>query len=403
MLALLEYASYAPHGYCLFWQPWLVALHVGADLLIAASYFAIPFALTMFLRRRPELKYRGLVALFAAFILLCGITHAISLITLWIPIYPIQGLIKLLTGVVSAGTAVVLFLLVPRLVAIPSPQQLETVNARLRSEIRAHEETLDRLREAQRTLEKRVEERTTELTEANRKLAVLTREAVHRGRNLLTIVGSIAKQTARGAVDLDGFLDSFTGRIRALSNATATVAEMQDPSQATAGVRSLVLRQLEPVIMTFGDRVRVAGPEVEVNTDAAQQLSLALHELATNAQKRGALAGTSGRVDVTWSTEGRDGERMFRFSWKETGRSASVDSEASVQRQGFGNLLLSRIVPTALGGTSMIETSDGYHYQVRVPYANVASDKSAKAYGADALAELTDSVWQIPIGAPREA
>lgn len=401
MQALLDYASYAPHGYCLFWEPWLVALHVWADLLIATSYFAIPFALVMFLRRRPELKYRGLVALFAAFILLCGVTHVISLITLWIPIYPLQGVIKLVTGLVSAVTAVVLFLLVPRLVAIPSPNQLEAVNVRLRREIEAHETTLGQLRDAQRTLEAKVGERTVELNEANRRLGVLTREAVHRGRNLLTIVGAIAKQTARSAADLADFTERFMGRIRALSDATATVAEMQNPAQATAGIRSLILRQLEPVILTFGDRIRVAGPDAEVNAEAAQQLALALHELATNAQKRGALADAEGTVDVTWSIDGAGDDRKLQLSWTETG--AKMEEAATPEGHGFGHLLLTRIVPTTLGGEASIDTTEGYRYTVWAPYANVAPDRSAEKDLKDGAAEFTDWVWTMSPGGARTA
>jgi len=401
MQALLDYASYAPHGYCLFWQPWLVALHVGADLLIAMSYFAIPLALVVVLRRRPDVRYWGLVALFAAFILLCGITHVISLITLWIPIYPLQGLIKLLTGAVSMVTAVVLFLLVPRLVAIPSPAQLEAANARLRAEIEAHEATLQQLREAQRTLEAKVDERTGALTEANRKLGILTREAVHRVSNLLTIVGSIAKHTARDVADPEVFMERFMGRISALANATATVAETADATQARASMQSLVRRQLEPVILTFGDRVRVGGPFVEVHAQAAQQLSLALHELATNAQKHGALAGAEGTVDVNWSIAGSEGNRTFRLSWRET-RLAANPSAAAQRETGFGSLLLSRIVPASLNGNAVVETNDGYRFHLDVPLRNVAPDLAAPS-DVKRSAEFIDWVWQIAPGARRPA
>lgn len=122
-----------PHGMCLLWEPWLVFLYAGSDLLIFLAYAAIPIALLIFLRRRPELHYRGLVALFAAFILLCGITHLISIVILWTPVYPFHGFVKVFTGIVSAATAVTLFRLIPDLVRIPSPAQLEDANASLRA------------------------------------------------------------------------------------------------------------------------------------------------------------------------------------------------------------------------------------------------------------------------------
>lgn len=216
MWDFLDYASFAPHGYCLLWNPLLIATHVVADVLIFLSYFAIPGALLLFLRQRPDLRYRGLVALFAAFILLCGLTHLVSLATLWIPIYTVEGVLKLVTGIVSATTAVVLFRLVPQLVAIPSPNQLETANARLLEEVAAHRATLDQLREAQHKLETKVEERTQALKSATEELSVLSREALHRSRNLLTVVTSIARQTARSTPTTETFLEAFLGRIGAL-------------------------------------------------------------------------------------------------------------------------------------------------------------------------------------------
>jgi hypothetical protein len=242
MQALLEFASYMPHGYCLFWQPWLVALYAGSDALIFLAYAAIPVALLMFLRRRPDIRYRGLVALVAAFILLCGISHLVSLVTLWDPVYPLHGLVKLVTGLVSAVTATVLFFLIPRLVAIPSPHQLEEANARLRAEIESHERTLAELRDIQKTLEEKVEQRTFDLTHANQRLSVMTDEAIHRSRNLLAVVTALAQQTARDSKDTATFILRFIGRLGALSNATASV--MSRPASISAPLDTIARRQL---------------------------------------------------------------------------------------------------------------------------------------------------------------
>ena len=134
--------QYMPHGMCLLWQPWLVLLWAGSDLLIFLSYSAIPIALLTVLRRRHDVPHRGMVMLFASFILLCGITHALSIVTLWIPIYPQLGVIKLATGLASCVTAVVLFRLIPTLVALPSPADMTAANDRLRGEVDAHKATL---------------------------------------------------------------------------------------------------------------------------------------------------------------------------------------------------------------------------------------------------------------------
>ncbi len=376
MQALIDYASYMPHGYCLFWQPWLVALHVGADLLIFLSYSMIPVALLLFLRRRPDLRYRGLIALFAAFIMLCGITHLVSIVTLWVPIYPIQGMLKLMTGAVSALTAATLFVLIPRLVAIPSPHQLEAANAELRREIAAHEKTLGMLRDAQRGLEIKVEERTAELTEANARLSVMTREAIHRSRNLLAVVAAIVRQTARGASDVGAFGTILAGRIEALSNATAAV--MGSASRSSVQLHEVAARQLEPIILTFGDRIALEGPDVEIGAEAAQQLSLALHELGTNAMKYGALSGEVGTVSLRWGVTGRRGAEELSLTWQETG-TPGADARPPGSAPGFGSTLLHRALPSMLGGTARADYTGGLAYELRVPMAGIVPERDRPA------------------------
>ncbi|MCP3054403.1 sensor histidine kinase [Aurantimonas marianensis] len=405
MQALLDYASYMPHGYCLYWQPWLVILYAGSDLLIFLAYSAIPIALLMFLRRRPDLRYRKLVALFAAFIMLCGITHLISILTLWVPIYPLHGLVKLFTGVVSAITAVVLFSLIPRLVAIPSPSQLEEANAQLRAEVAAHERTLAQLQEAQRDLEAKVAERTAELTETNRRLTVVTREAVHRGRNLLTVVDSLARQTARSAPDLKAFVERFSGRIHALSNATAAV--MDDPSSAHATLGSVVRRQLEPITETYGERVVIGGPEVEITNEAAQQLALATHELATNAVKYGALATLDGTLRLAWEITGDPAaDATLRFVWQESDSSVRAAKEAPPSG-GFGTTLLTRAVPAMLHGTAQRNhTAGGLSYELTVPLARIVAEiPSPKGKDRPGL-DPADDIWEnlsSPLAGPLPA
>ena len=361
---LIEYASYMPHGMCLLWQPWLVALHAGSDILIFLSYAAIPLALVGFLRRRPDLRYRGLVGLFAAFILLCGLTHLVSVMTLWVPIYPIQGLLKLATGLVSALTAVVLFRMIPKLVEIPSPSQLSDANAALLSEIEAHKETLRQLRVSQAGLEAQVEARTAELREANERLSVVSREAVHRSHNLLSVVGGIARQTARGAGSVETFIRDFVGRLDALS--TASSSFLNDGDSGSADLEVVLRKQLEPTLLTFGDRITLSGPKVLVNADAAQQLGLAIHELATNAQKFGALSGEVGEIKVFWDLESAGSKPAFKLSWIESG--IETDAEPENRGSGFGGILLTRVVPAMLQGRGNRDvTPKGLRYVLEVP------------------------------------
>ncbi len=310
---LVDQAAYMPHGYCLLWQPWLVILHAGSDLLVVVSYLLIPLALIQVLRKRPDIRFGRLVSLFAAFILLCGLTHLMGVVTLWLPIYVEQGWLKLVTGIVSATTALMLFRLVPQLVTLPSPTQLSAANDRLREEIAAHEATLARLRAARDELETKVAERTEELTEANSRLAVSAREAVHRSRNVMAIVGSVARQTAKAAPDIEAFLVAFSGRLSALARATASVLHGQTRDETV--LAEVVREVLEPALLTYGGRIAIDGPALPVRQEAAQQIGLALHELATNAQKFGALAHEGGEVRITWE---RSGGADLVFRWAES-------------------------------------------------------------------------------------
>lgn len=160
---LFEAASFMPHGLCLAWRPDLVAMHAAADLLIFVSYFTIPIALVYFLRRRTDLEYKSVFALFAAFILACGATHAFGLLTLWVPLYGLQGMVKVVTALVSVTTAILIWPIIPKALALPSPSQLRVANKKLQEEIEQRKAAEEELRRAYEVLEDRVMQRTFEL------------------------------------------------------------------------------------------------------------------------------------------------------------------------------------------------------------------------------------------------
>lgn len=137
----LQVDAFLPHGMCYMWRWDMLILHVGSDILIALAYFSIPAAMIVLMRNRPDVP-KPIFRLFVAFILLCGITHLISVVVVWEPIYLIQGLAKLATAGVSIATAIVLWPLIPRAIAMPSVRDLETrnmeidaLNARLRDRL----------------------------------------------------------------------------------------------------------------------------------------------------------------------------------------------------------------------------------------------------------------------------
>lgn len=133
--AFFDGSSLMPHGFCLLWQPELLALHVSSDVLTGLSYYSIPLALVYFVRKRRDVAFSWVFWLFAAFILACGTTHFFSVWTLWEADYAAQGLIKAATAIVSLLTAVALWLLMPKALALPSPSQLAVANQALHREI----------------------------------------------------------------------------------------------------------------------------------------------------------------------------------------------------------------------------------------------------------------------------
>ncbi|MDC0736852.1 sensor histidine kinase [Cognatishimia sp. SS12] len=367
--------QYMPHGMCLLWQPWLVVLWAGSDVLIFAAYTAIPVSLLRVLKQRPDLRNRKLVLLFAGFILLCGLTHLLNIVTLWWPIYPYVGIAKLATGLVSGLTALVLFRLVPTLIAIPSHGELEALNQKLREQVAKYEASEAELREIKLALEATVAERTEELEQANAKMAVVAREAVHRSKNLLAVVGSIARQSARGQTNIDDYVSVLLGRINALASATSMV--IGGDSSASADLGTVVDNQLTPLRLTYEDRIRVDGPDLHISSEAAQQFGLALHELATNTQKYGALSGDDGQVSVTWRRETEAADPQLVVEWQEdlSGMAGgNVEGTAS-----FGSTLLTKIIPTMLQGTAeRVIESDRLVYRLRVPIHVLETDESAQ-------------------------
>ena len=147
---LLDSSTLSPHGICLLWEPELIWLHVASDAVIAASYFSIPVALSIFVSKRRDVDFGWIFWAFALFITACGFTHVLSIITLWVPVYGIEGLIKAATALASVVTAIILWPLLPKLLVLPSPSQLRITELALAQEGLQRREAEDMLRHSQK-------------------------------------------------------------------------------------------------------------------------------------------------------------------------------------------------------------------------------------------------------------
>ncbi|MCD8489588.1 MAG: ATP-binding protein [Desertifilum sp.] len=147
LTTLLSPSQYMPHGHCYLWQTPLVWLHVTSDALIAFSYFSIPAMLLFFIRKRGDIPFSNVFAMFGAFIVLCGTGHLMDIWTLWHPAYWLSGVERAITGLVSFYTALRLVELLPQFLALKTPKQLELVNQELERQIVERERAQATLRQ----------------------------------------------------------------------------------------------------------------------------------------------------------------------------------------------------------------------------------------------------------------
>ncbi|MGP6086760.1 PAS domain S-box protein [Antarctobacter jejuensis] len=183
----------------------------------------------------------------------------------------------------------------------------------------------------------------SELRKAEKEREMLAREVVHRAKNMLTIVSSVQRQTARQETTIEGFHRSFGARITALAKSTDLLV---GGSWSSVGLRSLIAGHLETFAGPGDARIEVTGPEVMLEPQAVQTIGVALHELATNAMKYGALAHDDGRISIRWEVDGP----ALRLEWIETGLAQPPGEGA-----GFGSSVLTRLAPTMLGTESCYE------------------------------------------------
>lgn len=197
---------------------------------------------------------------------------------------------------------------------------------------------------------------------------ILFAELQHRTRNLLAVVQAIVRQTVRTSESLEEFAERLESRLRALSRVQGHLARTD---QRPVNLRWLVETELE----AYGDgtldrdKVRIDGPDVSVPADAAQALTLALHELATNAVKYGALKAVAAKLAVTWRIgKGAGGEPRLILDWRESGVPMSPAPED--QHQGYGSELIRRALPYQLkAATRLVFGEDGVQCTIDVPLA----------------------------------
>lgn len=198
----------------------------------------------------------------------------------------------------------------------------------------------------------------TDIKSREQHIELILHELSHRSKNLLAVVHSIARQTARQSKDISDFEDRFAERVRALADAHDLLVRHDWKG---ARIRDVVAGQVLPFDTA---RVTIEGPDLTVRPEAVQNLVLALHELATNASKHGALTVPTGKVAVGWAINGEGQEARLRLTWRESGGPLVK----APTRTGFGTIVLNRVAPQALSGTGTLDYAPtGLVWTLEVP------------------------------------
>jgi PAS domain S-box-containing protein len=205
----------------------------------------------------------------------------------------------------------------------------------------------------------------TERKEGEAHLRLLLRELTHRSKNLLAVIQAMARQTARHTGSIETFLAQFGARLQALA---ASHDLLVRESWYGASLGELIRSQLGGYLDGLASQISIEGPAIAIKPEAAQNLGLALHELAVNAAKFGALSVPSGRVSITWSRlESVDGNAV-ELDWRER-----LGPKVKIRRRkGFGSIVIERNLARALDAeVNMDFDPNGLHCHIVIPASQI--------------------------------
>jgi two-component sensor histidine kinase len=285
----------------------------------------------------------------------------------WVPEQVLQEGANLAFAVISALALVTLLLslatgyAVSRLIRKPTHQLLQSAQALKSGSIVTFNHTA--MREANVIGDA--------LADASRDVQLYMREISHRSKNLLAVVQSISRQTQKSAPDLKTFALRFDSRLHSLARSHDLLV---DRNWGGVPVRELVDAQLESFIDPEDARIDLDGPAIDLSPAASQHIGLAIHELATNASKYGALSVPEGHVSISWGEHSScDGTQSFRLKWAESGG----PSVSASSRKGFGRFVIETAVARGVSGQTNIDwRSSGLVWTLEAPSAELVSKAS---------------------------
>ncbi|MDE2115413.1 MAG: PAS domain S-box protein, partial [Hyphomicrobiales bacterium] len=194
------------------------------------------------------------------------------------------------------------------------------------------------------------------------RIQFLMRELAHRSKNALAVVQAIARQTVKSSRSLEAFQASFEARVQGMARSLDLLVKYD---WTAVSITELIQSQMAHIIDNIDEKISVHGPEIYLKPEAAQNIGLALHELATNATKYGALASDTGKIELEWGlAQSKDGADVFKMHWREKGGPPVVPPDS----HGFGHTVIHRVVQAALAGDSVLHFHDsGVQWDLVIP------------------------------------
>src|SRR3954449_1129913 len=288
---ILNMSTLTPHGACLLWKPELIWLNAVSDAMVAGAFFATAFVLGFFVwRRRRDVMFRGVFWIFAVFAAVSGLTRLLSILTLWVPAYDIEGLTKGFLALISVGITAALLLSLPRILVQPSRTQLQQANAALEEEIRHR-----RKAEAMVKRFQEIEANEAQVRQAQKMEAVgqLTGGVAHDFNNILTVItGTIeilddAVKDRPELAQITRLIGAAAARGADLTQGLLSFARRQPLQPRSIDVNALVIDAARLLRPTLGEQIEIESMLAHDSAPALidpSQLSTAILNLALNAR-----------------------------------------------------------------------------------------------------------------------
>jgi signal transduction histidine kinase len=406
---LLEYKTFMSHGHCYLWRPNLILLHVTSDSLITIAYYTIPFTLLYLVRKRKDLPFNWMFVAFGVFIIACGTTHLLEIVTVWTPVYWLSGVVKAITALASVTTAVALVKLAPVILMIPGVQELKAAKEQLELEVAERKVTQANLQEARDQLERRVEERTTDLAKANAELEQASRlkdqflaMLSHELRTPLTAIYGWIHMLQSEALDEKTVTRALGVMERNVRAQARLVDDLLNVSRIVTGKLKIepewtnARRMIETAVESIRPATDAKAICVETRIDPTvsaiyadpARIQQVLWNLLTNAVKFTPQSGlvslvliqTSGTIQISVADTGEGIEPDFLPHVFE--RFSQADASPSRKHGGLGlGLSISRQLVELHGGTIAVSSAGrdkGATFKVTLPIPAVRLDDTEK-------------------------